>query len=129
MNTELQLNSEVCSLGDIYKQVSKELKVIRNETGHAFNFQLSVEEFSSYCPLTGHPDYATIEIHGEIPNGGNLIEQKSLRDWLNSFRTVDGYQEEITCAIFDMFKRHGVNVIVTAYWKGRGGMTNVVTIG
>ena len=116
------------SMQDVFDQVPLELTTITNDTDYEFESVLTTDEFSSYCPWTGHPDYATVHIHATIPPGEKIIEQKALRDWLNLFRSVDAYQEEITMAIKHMYLHNcpTADIDVAVSWKGRGGISNVV---
>lgn len=49
-------------------------------------------EFTSLCPITGQPDYASIYI-SYIP-GGKLVESKSLKLYLFSFRNHGAFHED-----------------------------------
>lgn len=49
-------------------------------------------EFTSLCPITGQPDFATIYI-GYMPDG-NLVESKSLKLYLFSFRNHGAFHED-----------------------------------
>lgn len=64
-----------------------------------YRIELSFPEFTSICPLTGAPDFGTITI-AYVPSG-SLLEQKSLRDFLSSFRGREIFQEEAVNAILD----------------------------
>lgn len=109
-----------------------DLPVITNTTEGTFHTEMETSEFSSYCPWTGHPDYATLKIAYEVPPQGVAVEQKALRDWLNNFRTIDLYQEEITFGIKWMLhkvtKQPLDKIYVQVAWKGRGGISNIVTV-
>ncbi|STQ85670.1 NADPH-dependent 7-cyano-7-deazaguanine reductase QueF [Helicobacter muridarum] len=49
-------------------------------------------EFTSLCPITGQPDFATIYI-SYIPNN-KIVESKSLKLYLFSFRNHGGFHED-----------------------------------
>ncbi len=55
------------------------------------------EEFTSMCPVTEQPDFATIEISYAPRN--HLIESKALKLYLNSFRHHGVFAEDITVRI------------------------------
>jgi 7-cyano-7-deazaguanine reductase len=84
--------------------------------------RFTAPEFTTLCPITGQPDFAHLVI--DYVPGKSLVESKSLKLYLTSFRNVGGFHEAITIAIA---KR-----IVTAikprylriggYWYPRGGM-------
>lgn len=57
------------------------------------------EEFTIHCPLTGQPDFATLEI-SYIPND-RALESKSLKNYLWSFRDTKGFHEDLTNVILD----------------------------
>src|SRR5437764_11122285 len=71
-------------------------------------------EFTCMCPVTGQPDFAIIMID-YVPNRW-LIESKSLKLYLNSFRNVGEFHEESTVAIG---KR--VVKLLTPKWLRIGG--------
>lgn len=54
-------------------------------------------EFSSLCPVTGAPDFARIIID-YVPNR-HLVESKSLKLYLNSFRNEGAFHEAVIAAI------------------------------
>jgi NADPH-dependent 7-cyano-7-deazaguanine reductase QueF len=114
------------SLEDVFAQIPSTIKTLRNETGRSMTCTWSISEFSSFCPATGYPDYATIEIEFEVAVDGVVPEQKDFRNWLNLFRNVDAYQEEITMAISELFANLGIEHTVTMNWKGRGGISNEI---
>lgn len=49
-------------------------------------------EFTSLCPITGQPDFATIQID-YIPDI-KMVESKSLKLYLFSFRNHGGFHED-----------------------------------
>lgn len=54
-------------------------------------------EFTSLCPVTGQPDFAIIVID-YVPNRW-LVESKSLKLYLNSFRNHGTFHEDCTITI------------------------------
>jgi 7-cyano-7-deazaguanine reductase len=54
-------------------------------------------EFTVMCPMTGQPDFATLVID-YVPRDF-LVESKSLKLYLNSFRNVGAFHEQSTVAI------------------------------
>lgn len=58
-------------------------------------------EVTSLCPVTRAPDFATLRI--EYEPAAYLVELKSLRDYLVSFRNAETYHEELLNRIFDDF--------------------------
>src|ERR1700752_3013593 len=54
-------------------------------------------EFTTICPITGQPDFATLVID-YVPKGW-LVESKSLKLYLNSYRNHGAFHEDCTVAI------------------------------
>src|SRR5271154_3724335 len=54
-------------------------------------------EFTCMCPVTGQPDFATLVID-YVPKGW-LVESKSLKLYLNSFRNHGAFHEQCTVVI------------------------------
>ena len=83
-------------------------------------------EFTSVCPKTGQPDFATMVIE-YIPDK-LCIELKSLKIYLNSYRNDGIYFESVTNKILDDL----VSVCkprymqLTAQFNVRGGISSVV---
>ncbi len=83
-------------------------------------------EFTSVCPKTGQPDFATMVIE-YIPDE-LCIELKSLKIYLNSYRNDGIYFESVTNKILDDL----VSVCkprymqLTAQFNVRGGISSVV---
>jgi len=49
--------------------------------------------FTSLCPVTGQPDWA--EIHLNYIPDGHLVESKSLKEYLGSFRMHGDFHEDV----------------------------------
>ncbi len=86
----------------------------------------SAPEFTSLCPKTGQPDFATIVVE-YIPDK-LCVELKSLKLYLNSFREDGIFYESVTNKIMDDL----VEVCsprymkLTARFNVRGGITSVI---
>ena len=59
--------------------------------------RFTAPEFTSLCPVTGQPDFAHIVID-YIP-ADKLVESKSLKLYLTSFRNHGGFHEDCTLQI------------------------------
>ena len=59
--------------------------------------QFNCPEFTSLCPITGQPDFAEIKIL-YIP-GERMVESKSLKLYLFSFRNHGDFHEDCVCII------------------------------
>lgn len=84
-------------------------------------------EFTCLCPLTGQPDFATVEIR-YIP-GELCVELKSLKLYLWSYRDEGAFHEAVTNRILDdiVGAINPRQVTVTGKFWVRGGIaTNVI---
>ena len=61
--------------------------------------EITFPEFSCLCPRSGYPDYATVKIR-YVPDR-YIVELKSLKLWLNSFRNRYISHEEATNRIYE----------------------------
>ena len=59
--------------------------------------RFAAPEFTSLCPITGQPDFAHLVID-YIP-GDWIVESKSLKLFLGSFRNHAGFHEDVTVGI------------------------------
>ncbi|MGL4410883.1 MAG: preQ(1) synthase [Bacteroidales bacterium] len=80
-------------------------------------------EFTSLCPITGQPDFATIHI-SYIPEV-KMVESKSLKLYLFSFRNHGGFHEDCVNLIMkDLIKLMEPKYIeVTGIFTPRGGIS------
>ena len=79
-------------------------------------------EFTVMCPVTGQPDFATLVID-YVPKSF-LVESKSLKLYLNSFRNHADFHEACTMKIADRLIEllSPVWLRIGAYWYPRGGI-------
>ena len=68
-------------------------------TARNYFVKLNCEEFTCVCPVTGQPDFAALKIC-YIPDE-KLVESKSLKLYLTSFRGVGIFHEEVVNRIAD----------------------------
>lgn len=82
-------------------------------------------EFSSLCPKTKQPDFATIEIK-YVPDH-KCVESKSLKLYLFSFRNSGEFMEDVTNRIAkDLFRLLDPYYLqVSGKFNSRGGITLV----
>ena len=80
------------------------------------------EEFTFVCPWTGLPDFARLVIH--YTPGHSLVELKSLKYYLTSYRNVGMLQEHAVSRILrDLVQLlEPVSMVVEADYKVRGGL-------
>ena len=64
-----------------------------------YTVTLHTGEFTCVCPLTGQPDFAEIRIQ-YIPDR-HIIESKSLKIYLQSFRNEGTFHEHVVNVILD----------------------------
>ena len=64
-----------------------------------YTVTLITGEFTCLCPVTGQPDFARITIR-YIPDK-SIVESKSLKLYLASFRNEGAFHEHVTNAILD----------------------------
>ena len=79
-------------------------------------------EFTSLCPVTGQPDFAHLMI--DYVPGDWLVESKSLKVYLSSFRNHGAFHEDCTVAIgkrlVDLLDPRWLRI--GGYWYPRGGI-------
>ncbi len=97
-------------------------RVPNGNQGTDYVVRFTAPEFTSLCPMTGQPDFAHIVID-YIPDGF-LVESKSLKLFLHSFRNHGAFHEDcsITIAkrIVDLLSPKWLRI--GAYWYPRGGI-------
>jgi len=68
-------------------------------TGKDIAVEIDTDEFTAVCPFSGLPDFATIRI-AYVPKK-EILELRSLKYYLLSFRNVGIYQEHAVNRILD----------------------------
>ena len=58
-----------------------------------YEITIAVPEFTSICPKTGLPDFATITI-AYVPDA-RCVELKSLKEYLNAYRNLGIFNENV----------------------------------
>lgn len=86
-----------------------------------------VREFTSICPKTGQPDFGRLSIR--YVAGAACIELKSLKLYLQGFRSKGIYYEDITNVILDDLVGccEPKWMQVQSKWSVRGGIHSVIT--
>jgi 7-cyano-7-deazaguanine reductase len=75
-----------------------ELERVQNpQADVAYNVRFVCPEFTSLCPMTGQPDFAHLVI--DYVPGDWLVESKSLKLFLGSFRNHGAFHEDCTVTI------------------------------
>ena len=120
------LEKRVKNLKLKYKSQPQKELLIAMPNPHAdteYEEEIVTSEFTSLCPLNpGQPDYATLNIK-YVPDK-QIIELKSLKFYLTSYRMVEIFFEEATNRILEDL----VNAVkpkkleILAEWNVRGGI-------
>lgn len=92
------------------------------QTGTLYLVRFAAPEFTSLCPVTGQPDFAHLVID-YVPNE-TIVESKSLKLFLGSFRNHAAFHEDCTVGIgqrlFAELKPYWLRI--GGYWYPRGGI-------
>ncbi len=97
-------------------------RVANPQAGQLYVARFTAPEFTSLCPVTGQPDFARLVI--DYAPAAWLIESKSLKLYLGSFRNHGAFHEDCTLEI-------GRRIVAVAepawlriggYWYPRGGI-------
>ena len=97
-------------------------RVPNSQTGVAYVVRFVAPEFTTMCPMTNQPDFAHLVI--DYVPGRWLVESKSLKLYLGSFRNFGSFHEDCTVGI----GRRLVKELkprwlrIGGYWYPRGGM-------
>ncbi len=115
-----QLGHDVRGFGSPAQAVLE--RVPNPQSGMLYLARFSAPEFTSLCPVTGQPDFAHLVI--DYAPADWLIESKSLKLYLASYRNHGAFHEDCTLAI----GRKIVEVAaptwlrIGGYWYPRGGI-------
>jgi 7-cyano-7-deazaguanine reductase len=93
-------NERLTLLGREVTQPVRKLETFPNQhPGRQYTVTLECPEFTCVCPVTGQPDFAVITIR-YIPDQ-RIVESKSLKLYLWSFRDEGTFHEHVTNQILD----------------------------
>ena len=97
-------------------------RVPNPQPGQSYVVRFTQPEFTSLCPLTGQPDFAHLVI--DYLPGEWLVESKSLKLYLGSFRNHGAFHEDCTVGIgrrlAELLAPQWLRI--GGYWYPRGGM-------
>jgi 7-cyano-7-deazaguanine reductase len=106
---------------------SSELQTFPNPApARDYTIRMSIPEFTCLCPMTGQPDFATLDL--EFVPDKLCVELKSLKLYIWSFRNRGAFHEAVTNEIVD----HLAGAIsprfmrLTARFNVRGGIYTTV---
>ncbi len=87
-----------------------------------YSIRFSCPEFTSICPITGQPDFAHLVI--DYVPGKKIVESKSLKLYLFSYRNHGAFHEDCTVQIakdiISCIKPKWLRI--GGYWYPRGGI-------
>lgn len=90
--------------------------------GTAYVVRFTAPEFTSICPVTGQPDFARLII--DYVPAKHIVESKSLKLFLSSFRNHGAFHEDCTLLIakriIDAIEPEWLRI--GGYWYPRGGI-------
>ena len=120
-------SSKLTQLGYAVRQPASpdkaKLESVANPHADAdYLIRFTAPEFTTLCPITAQPDFAHFVL--DYVPGKALLESKSFKLYLASFRNVAGFHEDTTLAIA---KRVAAAVRpkflrIAGYWYPRGGI-------
>lgn len=102
-----------------YNHTSKQQVIYETEAG----------EFSALCPFSGLPDFGVLRI--EYVPVSSILELKSLKYYIQSWRNIGAAQEDITAFIFEDLRQilpDADSLIVTTVYNVRGGIRTTCSI-
>jgi len=105
-----------------------ELELFENpRIGRDYVITIRCPEFTSLCPKTGQPDFGEIII--EYCPGNVCIELKSLKFYIQSYRSRGVFYEALTNQILDDLTEACKPkwMKITAQFRPRGGITTEVS--
>ena len=116
----LQLGRHVAIPASPEKAVLDAVPNPHTDTDYMVRF--TVPEFTTLCPITGQPDFAHFVI--DYCPAKSLLESKSLKLFLASFRNTAGFHEDCTVTIG---KRIAAEIRpkylrIAGFWYPRGGI-------
>lgn len=127
MNTKDEIYSNLTQLGrriELPRSPEEAIleKVPNPQMKVSYCVRFAAPEFTSLCPITGQPDFAHLVID-YVPKDW-LVESKSLKLYLGSFRNHGAFHEDCTISI-------GLKLVellvpqwlrIGGYWYPRGGI-------
>ena len=90
--------------------------------GSLYLVRFAAPEFTSLCPITGQPDFAHLVI--DYAPEAALVESKSLKLFLGSFRNHGAFHEDCTLTLAKRIVEATTPkwLRIAGYWYPRGGI-------
>ena len=106
-----------------------QLEVFPNQSpGRDYTIEIVCPEFTSVCPKTGQPDFGTLTFR-YVPDT-LIVELKSLKVYLQSFRNEGIFYENVTNRIHDdlvaVLKPRRLTLL--AHFTPRGGISSRIVV-
>ncbi|HYC78480.1 MAG TPA: preQ(1) synthase [Planctomycetota bacterium] len=91
-----------------------------------FQIEHVASEFTSVCPKTGHPDFATITLRYVADR--ECLELKSLKLYYQSYRNRGIFYEAVTNEMLDHLVAccRPRRMEIETRWTGRGGIHSII---
>lgn len=108
---------------------SRDLVTVPNpHADRDYEVQMVCPEFTCVCPMTGQPDFATFTIT-YVP-GPRLVELKSLKLYLWSYREEGAFHEDVTNRVLDdlVHATQARRMEIVSRWLVRGGIETTVRV-
>jgi len=115
-----QLGSQISQANDPSEAVLERVPNPHSDIDYVARF--TAPEFTSLCPVTGQPDFAHLVI--DYVPGDWLVESKSLKLFLTSFRNHGAFHEDCTIFIAKRLKAllEPRWLRIGGFWYPRGGI-------
>jgi 7-cyano-7-deazaguanine reductase len=98
---------------------SKNLEAFPNRSPDRFYLvTMNIDEFTCLCPKTGQPDFAKIQVD-YVPDG-KVVESKSLKLYLWSYRNEAAFHEHVVNQIMDDLVK-----VLDPHWIQVKGIFNI----
>jgi 7-cyano-7-deazaguanine reductase len=91
-------------------------------SGQLYLVRFAAPEFTSLCPVTAQPDFAHLVL--DYAPAASIVESKSLKLFLGSFRNHQAFHEDCTVGIGErLFREMQPRWLrIGGYWYPRGGI-------
>ena len=100
-----------------------------HKTRQTIIYKTEPGEFSALCPFSGLPDFGILSV--EYMPKSWILELKSLKYYILSWRGIGATQEDITAYIYEDILKHLVDpyyLTVTTVYNVRGGINTTCTV-
>lgn len=100
-----------------------------HETRQVITYETEPGEFSALCPFSGLPDFGVLKV--EYMPKSWILELKSLKYYILSWRNIGATQEDITAYLYEDILKHLADphyLIVSTQYNVRGGINTTCTV-